>query len=142
MKRWILILATIAVAPAQTTAVYLLNDGATITAHADLSALRTALTAAATAGDFCRLTAFRLDVSIAQGLPTSTAIALEISASGVDVSEPTAGMPADCGKACEEARAAFPDPPGVPVAMGHACDCFRLTIGPNDRYLKSSERPL
>jgi|GEM_PF-2887964 len=122
-----------AVAPAQTTAVYLLSDGAELTTFSNLGALRAEVTARAAAGEFCSLSAFRLDVSIVDGVPETTSISLPITAAGADVVEPVASAPQDCDEACPDARAAFPDPPGVPAPLGEACDCFQILDVPPQR---------
>jgi len=136
MKSWISILAALAsavVAPSQTTSFYLLNDDGAVTLHAGLDQLRTAVTAAAAAGDFCGLSAWRMDIAIVNGAPSATPLALTITAAGADVEEPVAGVPEDCDGDCQEARAASPDPPGVPLERGDACDCFAVLEWPPAR---------
>jgi len=104
-----------------------------LTTFSDLAALRAEVTAKAAAGEFCSLSAFRLDVSIVDGVPVTTSISLPITATGADLAEPAAGVPEDCNGACREARAAYPDPPGVPTELGAACDCFQILNVPPQR---------
>lgn len=125
---WVFVVAV----PAQTTAVYLLSDGANLTKYSDLEALRVEVVTRGSAGELCSLSAFRLNIAVVDGLPVTAVTPLSITSTGADVVEPIASA-SDCDDACKAIRAAMPDPPGRPADVGEACDCFGILNVPPRR---------